>query len=290
MSVTIALFLSELLVGVGIGGIFSLVALGLSITFGLLRVANFAHGLFYAVGLYTAAMIVGMSYSFWFAILAAFGICLVLGLVVEFSLIERLYGKDIDFTLAITYGLTLVGVGLIYEIWGGRSWPVTPPLSGQTGLSGVLIPTFYVFVTVATLLIYASMIFFLRRTSYGKLIIAFWNNTDLLQTLGVNPRVPTIIVFSIGTALAGVAGALASPIYIVYPNAAFDMLLIAFAVVVVGGFGSLYGSLLGGIILGEGYALTALFLSSYATVAIFVAMAIIMIFRPRGLLAGESRF
>lgn len=274
----------ELINGLAIGGIFGMISIGLSLTFGALRILNFAHGLFYGLAAYIlyALIIDGLNFSI--SALLAVALITIFGYLYERVFLRRMYGGNIDYTLLATYAITVTGIGIIKLIWGADYKQVNPPISGTVNLQlNISIDIYRILIILVSLIVFILVIIMFRYTNIGKIIVGFVENREELEMLGINPRRPVIIVFMLGTALASLAGVLHAPIYTVYPYMAYDMILIAFAIVVTGGLGSLMGSLVTSYIFGIVYALISIIHTSLSYVSIFLMMALILIIKPEGL-------
>jgi len=261
-----------------------MISIGLSLTFGALRILNFAHGLFYGLAAYIlyALIIDGLNFSI--SALLAVALITIFGYLYERVFLRRMYGGNIDYTLLATYAITVTGIGIIKLIWGADYKQVNPPISGTVNLQlNISIDIYRILIILVSLIVFILVIIMFRYTNIGKIIVGFVENREELEMLGINPRRPVIIVFMLGTALASLAGVLHAPIYTVYPYMAYDMILIAFAIVVTGGLGSLMGSLVTSYIFGIVYALISIIHTSLSYVSIFLMMALILIIKPEGL-------
>lgn len=278
--------LSQLATGLVLGGLYVLIAIGLSIIFGLLGIVNFAHGSFFALGAYFAVTL----YQFlgWPAVLLAPLLVGVVGMAVERTLIQRLYDKEPLISLIVTFALALMIEALLRLIYGGIGQPFNQPsfLSGIY-LWGPLLITKYrltVFLTTVALLI--GLWAFLQFTPFGRILRAASRDPEMVGLLGIRlPRVRTA-VFGLGCALAGVAGLLAAPLWTVIPSMSENAIMPAFVVVVIGGLGSFAGAVIAGLLVGVVTALTIQFQPDAANAVMYVLMAIVLLLRPRGLL-GE---
>jgi branched-subunit amino acid ABC-type transport system permease component len=273
--------------GLTTGCVLALIALGLSLTFGYLGVLNFAHGLLYAFGAYMLFMALAFSGNFWTGLLVSVAVTGLIGLVMERFLLRNLYGKDIDFTLIVTFAVTLVGVDIIKLIWGLNSKPVADPIGLSVNLLGVELPDYRLLIIALALCMYFGVWLFLNKTMVGKIVTAGLEDVDGVRGLGIDPSRSFVIMFVIGSLLAGLGGALYAPIVMVYPYMGYDIVLYAFAVVVLGGMASVKGSIIGGIIIGIAGAIAGFTYGSSAAVVGFVVMAIVLIMKPAGLFGGQ---
>jgi branched-chain amino acid transport system permease protein len=280
------LLLSQLAAGLVLGGLYVLIAIGLSIIFGLLGIVNFAHGNFFALGAYFALTLV-QTFGWPAAILAPLLVGVV-GMVVERLLIRQLYDKEPLVSLIITFALALMIEALLRLVYGGIGQPFDqPPLFTGIFLWGpVLISKYRVVVFVLTVVLLIGLWAFLQFTPFGRILRAGSRDPEMVGLLGIRlPRVLTA-VFGLGCALAGVAGVLAAPIWVVTPSMAEVATMPAFVVVTIGGLGSFAGAVIAGLLVGIITALTSQFEPQAANAVMYVFMAVVLLLRPRGLL-GE---
>lgn len=282
---TLDLFALQLFTGLALGSIYVLVALGLSLIFGLLTIVNFAHGQFFMLGAYLGVFYLGMTGNFWVALVAVPITVGVIGMVIERLLVRPLYGRGVDYPLLLTFGVGLVVLELVRMIAGTAGTPFTAPpeLRGATDLGLFFFPTYRLFLIGITAAILVALWLFLERTSYGLIIRAGARDQEIVQILGIDVSKVWMIVFGVGLGVAGLAGVLAAPIRGVYPEMGIPVLVEAFVVTVVGGMGSLLGAVVAGLLVGIVVSFTAFFYPELAILSIFVLMALVLIFRPRGL-------
>ena len=282
---TLDLFLLQLFTGLALGSIFVLVALGISLIFGLLTIVNFAHGQFFMLGAYVGAFALGATGNFWLALAAVPVFVGALGMVSERFLVRPLYGRGIDYPLLLTYGLGLIILDAVRIFAGteGIPFPTPEALSGAADLGFFFFPYYRLFLIAITAVLLVALWLFLEKTSYGLVIRAGARDQEIVQILGVNIGRVWLIVFGIGVALAGLAGVLAAPIRGVFPEMGVPVLVEAFVVTVVGGMGSLLGAVIAGILVGITVSFTSFYFPQMATLSMFLLMALVLIFRPRGL-------
>jgi branched-chain amino acid transport system permease protein len=282
---TLDLFALQLFTGLALGSIYVLVALGLSLIFGLLTIVNFAHGQFFMLGAYLGVFYLGMTGNFWVALVAVPITVGIIGMVIERLLVRPLYGRGVDYPLLLTFGVGLVVLELVRMIAGTAGTPFTAPpeLRGATDLGLFFFPTYRLFLIGITAAILVALWLFLERTSYGLIIRAGARDQEIVQILGIDVSKVWMIVFGVGLGVAGLAGVLAAPIRGVYPEMGIPVLVEAFVVTVVGGMGSLLGAVVAGLLVGIVVSFTAFFYPELAILSIFVLMALVLIFRPRGL-------
>ena len=282
---TLDLFLLQLFTGLALGSIFVLVALGISLIFGLLTIVNFAHGQFFMLGAYAGAFALGAKGNFWLALIAVPLSVGALGMLSERFLVRPLYGRGIDYPLLLTYGLGLIILDAVRILAGteGIPFPTPEALSGAADLGFFFFPYYRLFLIAITAVLLVALWLFLEKTSYGLVIRAGARDQEIVQILGVNIGRVWLIVFGIGVALAGLAGVLAAPIRGVFPEMGVPVLVEAFVVTVVGGMGSLLGAVIAGILVGITVSFTSFYFPQMATLSMFLLMALVLIFRPRGL-------
>lgn len=272
--------------GLVMGFVYVLIAVGLSITFGLLGVINFAHGAFFALGAYVAYQLFQM--FGWAAVILAPPIVGLLGMVVEVTIIRRLYGKEPLQSLIITFALALLIEALIRYFWGADGKPFNPPkfLLGIVEYGPLLITKYRVAVLATTVATLLALWAFMVWTPYGRILRAGSRDPEMVRLLGIKlPRVLTA-VFGLGCALAAIAGVLAAPLWTVSPSMAANAIMPAFVVVAIGGLGSLPGAVVAGLLVGIVMSLTIQFKAEAAAASMYVLMFLVMLLRPRGLL-GE---
>jgi len=276
----------QLFTGLSLGMLYILLALGLSIVFGLLTVVNFAHGAMFMWGAYAGVSTLAITGNFWLALIAAPLIMGLYGLVVEKVLIRPLYGRDINYPLLLTFGLQFIMIEIVRIFWGTSDYPFAAPESLSLPLNVLdvfFFPSYRLFVIALTLVICIILWFFLEKTNLGLIIRAGTRDPLMVRALGIDMSRIWWVVFGIGSALAGLAGILSAPIRSVFPEMGVAMLVECFVVVVIGGMGSLKGAILAGIIMGEASALTTLFYPQMADIVIFLVMAVVLLIRPSGL-------
>jgi branched-chain amino acid transport system permease protein len=285
----LAALVPQLFTGLVLGGIFVLLAIGLSLIFGLMTVVNFAHGSLYMLGAYAGFVVLGLTGSFWAALVLAPLAVGVIGLLVERFLVRPLYGRSVDDPLLLTFGLSLVLVEAVRLVWGKTGLTLDAPraLAGFVDLGFMVFPTYRLFVIAVTVAVLIALWLFLEKTNIGLVIRAGSRDPLMVRALGIDVSRIWLLVFGLGSALAGLAGILAGPMRGVYAEMGVTIIIESFVVVVVGGMGSLLGAVVAGIIIGEVVSLTTFFAPKLADVAIFVVMAAVLLVRPSGLF-GES--
>jgi branched-subunit amino acid ABC-type transport system permease component len=291
---------AQFLFGQFLGGITTamflfLIASGLSLIFGVLRVLNFAHGSFYMIGAYLAWQMVHSigpgPGAFWFAVLGAAGSVALLGVVIERLLLRHLYGREDLYQLLFTYALVLVLADAAKLLWGTQQLSVQRPgiLDGALRLFGVIVPHYNLFIMVLGPAIALSVWLVLYRTHIGRMIRAAALDREMLGALGADVGRLYTIMFGVGSFLAGLAGGLVTPVKTVVPGMDVEIIIEAFVVVVIGGLGSLWGTVIGALIYGQFLSFGILVFPRFSIFAVFALMAIILIIRPWGLLGRPLR-
>jgi branched-chain amino acid transport system permease protein len=275
--------------GLVLGGIFVLMAIGLSLIFGLMTVVNFAHGSFYMLGAFVAFSVMGLTKSFWPALVLAPLVVGLLGFVVERLFIRPLYGRSPDDPLLLTFGLSMVMVEGAKLVWGKIGLTMDPPkqLAGAVNLGFMNFPVYRLFVIAVTAAVLVGLWLFLEKTNVGLIIRAGTRDALMVRALGLDLNRIWLLVFGIGIAMAGLAGVLAGPMRGVYAEMGVEIIIESFVVVVVGGMGSLPGAIVAGLLMGEIVSLTTFFAPKLAELVIFIVMAVVLLLRPSGLF-GEA--
>lgn len=289
MDYVVAVLLPQMLHGLVFGAALGLLALGLTVIFGLLGVMNIAHGELFMLGAYFGIVVIALTQSFWVALLVApVGVALV-GALLEVFTLRPLYKREPLYGLILTFGLALALREIVREIWGGDMRRILEPIAGSVPLLGMIYPKYRLFLLGASLLLLFGIWLFFTRTRAGIIVRAAVQDAEMLDGLGVNvPRVFTL-TFAGSAALAALAGLLLAPIFTVVPTMGVEMILLAFIVVILGGMGSLGGSVLAALIIGEAQSLFSLWMNPQrVAIALFTIMILVLIVRPRGLFGREG--
>jgi branched-chain amino acid transport system permease protein len=278
------LFALQLMTGIALGAIYALLAIGLSLIFGMLTVVNFAHGAFFMVGAFLGVYFLGLTGSFWFSLLLVPLATGAIGLVCERFLVRPLYGRGIDYPLLLTFGLSYVLVDVMRFTFGIEGMPSSTPaaLRGAVSLGFGHFPLYRLFLIGATAVIVLALWLFIEKTRYGLIIRAGSRDPEIVRVLGIDISKVWLLVFGIGTAIAGLSGLLAAPTRAVNPEMGIPILAESFVVTVVGGMGSLPGAVVAGLLVGIVFAMTSLVAPEYAELSIFVLMAVVLLIRPQG--------
>lgn len=284
-------FFGQLLLGLINGSFYAVLSLGLAIIFGLLNIINFAHGALYMMGAFLAWM--GLEYlglNYWVMLLLAPLVVGVLGIFIERLLLQWLYKLDHIYSLLLTFGITLVLEGIFRSFYGssGQQYAVPDALQGATNLGFMVLPNYRAWVVVASITVCLAVWALIEKTSLGATLRAGTENPKLVQAFGINvPRMITL-TYAGGVALAAFAGVLAAPILQVTALMGSNLIIVVFAVVVIGGMGSILGSILTGLGLGVIEGLTKVFYPEASSTVVFVVMAIVLLVRPAGLFGKEK--
>jgi branched-chain amino acid transport system permease protein len=274
--------------GLVLGLIYVAIAVGLTIVFGTLRLVNFAHGAFYAIGAYVG-LVVARRYGIVVGFVLAPVVVALFAVMLDRLVLRSFYEKAATAQLLVTFGIALVVEEVLRLTFGGttQQYPLPPALAASASIGGFEFPAYRVAFALGVIVMILLVWLFIERTNYGLIVRAGIRDRIMVQLLGGNIRLASTIVFALGAAIAGLVGAAASPIYSVAPETGFQFLVPSFVVVVVGGLGSFWGAVLGGILIGEVFSLTTLIYAPAANVIIYVCMALVLTLRPQGLL-GES--
>jgi branched-chain amino acid transport system permease protein len=286
MNISVPALMGQLLIGLINGSFYALLSLGLAVIFGLLNIINFTHGAQYMLGAFVAWFLLNkLGLGYWWALVLVPIALAVLGMLIERLMLKRLYKLDHLYGLLLTFGLALILEGIFTNQFGSAGIPYNMPqkLTGGYNLGFMFLPTYRAWVIVASLAICLGTWFVIERTRLGSYLRAATENPALVQAFGVNvPRMITL-TYGFGVGLAGLAGVFAAPIYQVSPQMGSSLIIVVFAVVVIGGMGSIMGSILTGFGLGVIEGLTKYFYPEASSTVIFVIMAIVLMVRPQGL-------
>src|SRR5208283_514714 len=273
--------LSTIAYGLTIGAILYIISVGLSLTFGTMRIINFAHGLVYTVGAYLLISILPkIGDNFILGTLIAVLAVIPISYLIERFVIRKLYGVSIDYTIIATYAVLLMGVDAIKWIWGSSPIPLSDPIGKYVMLFSVTLPLYRLIIILIAIIIYFALRLFFKKTMVGKIVVAALEDKDAVRSLGINVDKYFSYVFVLGSCLAALGGVLYAPITSVHPYMGFMIILISFAVVIVGGLGNLKGTFISAFALGMVMAITARYWGPAAETMVFVIMAIMLIIKP----------
>ena len=284
-------FLGQLLLGLVNGAFYAMLSLGLAVIFGLLGIVNFAHGALYMLGAFAAyIMLDKLGINYWMALVLAPLTVGVMGVAIERLFLKHLYKLDHLYGLLLTFGLSLILEGIFRELYGvsGQSYPVPELLSGATNLGFMILPNYRAWVVLVSLVVCLGTWFMIEKTRLGAYLRAGTENAALVQAFGINVPLMVMLTYGAGAALAALAGVLAAPIIQVNPLMGSNLIIVVFAVVVIGGMGSIMGSILTGLGLGIVEGLTRVFYPEASSIVVFVIMVIVLMIRPAGLFGKEA--
>ena len=287
---TQALF-GQLLIGLINGSFYALLSLGLAVIFGLLNIINFTHGAQYMLGAFCAYLLLNKAgVGYWWSLALAPIIVGAVGMLIERLMLKRLYKLDHLYGLLLTFGLALIIQGVFRNEYGssGQPYPIPQQLSGGHNLGFMFLPNYRAWVIAVSLAVCLATWFVIERTKLGSYLRAATENPELVQAFGINvPRMITL-TYGFGVALAAFGGVMAAPIYQVSPQMGADLIIVVFAVVVIGGMGSIMGSILTGFGLGVIEGLTKVFYPEASNTVIFIIMAVVLLIKPAGLFGTEK--
>jgi branched-chain amino acid transport system permease protein len=289
--IPIQAFLGQLLLGLVNGSFYAMLSLGLAVIFGLLGIVNFAHGVFYMMGAYVAFVsldVFGLNY--WLALLLGPLLVGALGVLLERTLLKHLYKIDPIYGLLLTFGLALICEGIFREFFGvsGQSYAVPDLLQGATNLGFMILPNYRAWVVLASLSVCLGTWFVIERTRLGSYLRAGTENPQLVQAFGINVPLMVMLTYGAGCGLAALAGVLAAPVIQINPLMGSNLIIVVFAVVVIGGMGSILGAIITGVVLGLIEGLTKVFYPEASNIVVFVIMAMVLMIRPAGLFGKEA--
>jgi len=285
----VAILLPQLLHGLVFGAALGLLALGLTVIFGLLGVMNFAHGELYMLGAYAGIAVIGVTQSFWVALVVAPLLVGVVGAVTEVATLRPLYRREPLYGLILTFGLALVFREAVRQIWGGDMRRILPPITGSTPLLGMTYPNYRLFLLGASSVLLLAIWLFFTQTRAGIVVRAAVQDAEMLDGLGVDVRRVFTLTFAGSAALAALAGLLLAPVFTVYPQMGVEMILLAFIVVILGGMGSMGGSVVAAVVIGLTQSLFSLWMNPQrVAIAIFGIMIVVLVVRPRGFFGREG--
>ncbi|MGZ8320072.1 MAG: branched-chain amino acid ABC transporter permease [Telluria sp.] len=283
--------MSQLLLGLVNGSFYAMLSLGLAVIFGLLNVINFSHGALYMMGAFLAWM--GLAYfevNYWVMLAVAPLLVGLFGIVIEKTMLRWLYKLDHLYGLLLTFGITLLLEGVFRSFYGvsGQPYPVPDALAGATDLGFMILPNYRGWVVAASLTVCLATWYVIEKTKLGAYLRAGTENPKLVEAFGINVPLMVTLTYGFGVALAGFAGVLAAPIINVTPLMGSHLIIVVFAVVVIGGMGSIMGSIVTGLALGVIEGLTRVFYPEGSEVVVFVVMVIVLLLRPAGLFGKEK--
>ncbi len=289
--VPLAVLSGQLLIGIINGAFYALLSLGLAVIFGLLKIINFAHGAMYMLGAMTTVLMFDyLGVNYWVALLLAPLLVGAFGVVIEYFLLRRIAGQDHIYSLLLTFGIALIISGVLVNWFGvsGLRYSMPDMFKGGVNLGFMFMPYYRAWVIVAALLVCFATWFMIEKTKLGAYLRAGTEDSQLMQGFGINVPLLISLTYGFGVALAAFAGVLAAPIYSVTPVMGSATLITVFAVVVIGGMGSIGGAIITGILMGVIEGLTKTFYPPASSAVIFLVMVLVLMFRPSGLFGKEA--
>jgi len=286
LGIPLPVLMGQLLIGLINGAFYAVLSLGLALIFGLLNIVNFAHGALYMVGAFVAFLLLDvLGIGYWWALLLSPVIVGLFGMVIERFLLRPIADLDHLYGLLLTFGLALLLEGLFRQVYGvaGETYAIPDSLQGGYNLGFMFLPTYRAWVLAASIVVCAATWYLIEMTRLGATMRAAVENSDLVRAFGVNVPLLVTVTYGFGVALAAFAGVLAAPIYSVNPLMGSNIIIVVFAIVVIGGLGSIKGAIISGFLLGLFEGLTRVFYPEASNIIIFVVMAIVLIVRPAGL-------
>jgi len=282
----------ELINGVVLGAFYAIIAIGLSLIMNLTGTINLAHGSFMTLAGYLAFAIMARGLNFWVALGAAALVTMAVGIAVERLLISRLYSRIPLYSLLLTFGLSLIFEESFRLIWGPSSVPFSAPanLQGSVHFGNVYLPTYRLVIMGALVVVMVALVLFLYRTRLGLKLRGAVQDPEMMAALGTNTQLLYMLNFGVGILLAAVAGVFAAGLLGLSPTMGNALLMPAFITVVIGGMGSLAGSIVGGLLIGLAISITTLYLPAASEIVMYVLMALVLLVRPRGLFGEEGIF
>ena len=283
--------LGQLTLGLVNGSFYALLSLGLAVIFGLLGIVNFAHGAFYMLGAFAAYIgLQAFGVNYWFALILAPLAVGLLGVLIERLFLRHLYRLDPLYGLLLTFGVALIAEGVMRDRFGasGKSYPVPESLQGAFDLGFMVLPIYRAWVVAASLAVCGMTWFLIERTRLGATLRAATENARLVQAFGINVPLLVMGTYGGGVALAALAGVLAAPVVQVSPLMGSSLVIVVFAVVVIGGMGSIIGAIISGLSLGIIEGLTKVIYPEASNIVVFIIMAVVLVWRPAGLFGREQ--
>ncbi|AFP31525.1 MULTISPECIES: branched-chain amino acid ABC transporter permease [Marinobacter] len=291
LGVPVAVLFGQLLLGLINGAFYALLSLGLAVIFGLLKIINFAHGALYMLGaMATVILFDTLGISYWAALFVAPILVGCVGVAIEYFLLRKIAGQDHIYSLLLTFGVALIIQGVLTNIYGvsGLRYSMPDVFKGGMNLGFMFLPYYRAWVIVIALLVCFGTWFMIEKTKLGAYLRAGTEDSQLMQGFGINVPLLVSLTYGFGVMLAAFAGALAAPIYSVTPDMGSHILIVVFAVVVIGGMGSIAGAIITGVLMGVVEGLTKTFYPPASSAVIFLVMVVVLFVRPSGLFGKEA--
>jgi len=283
------LYISAIIFGLGISGILFMVSIGISIGFGLMRIINMEQMVYYTFGAYMTYTLVSATGSFMLGVIGGIIVAACAGFLVEIFLLRRVYGRELMFTMVVTFSVFMIGIGIVQHVYGLSSKPVAAPIQTLVTIFGAQVPLYRLLVFVIAMIVYVLIYLFLNKTIVGKALRAGIENPYQVQGLGINIRKIYTVSFVVASGVAGLGGALNAPLCGIFPYMGFEMLLFAFITVILGGLGSIKGTLVSALIMGQVVSVGGTIYTSLGWVGPFMVMFIVILFKPTGLYGVKGR-
>ncbi|MFW2355073.1 branched-chain amino acid ABC transporter permease [Hydrogenophaga sp.] len=284
-------FMGQLMLGLVNGSFYAILSLGLAVIFGMLNIVNFAHGALYMVGAFVAWMMLNyLGVNYWFALLLAPLVVGAIGALIEMTMLRRLQQLDHLYGLLLTFGLALIFEGVFREFYGSSGLPYELPeiFRGVFDLGFMFLPKYRAWVVFVSIFLCLFTWYVIEKTKLGAYLRAGTENPNMVRAFGINVPLMVTLTYAFGVGLAGLAGVMAAPIYQVSPLMGSNIIIVVFAVVVIGGMGSILGSILTGLALGLIEGLTKVFYAELSSTVVFIIMVIVLMIRPAGLFGREK--
>jgi branched-chain amino acid transport system permease protein len=282
------LLLSAVTFGLSIGSIYFLMAIGLSLCFGLMRVISLDQMLYYAIGAYGTYTVHLATGNVWLGVAAGVAAAAIAAVVLERLVFRRIYRRPPTFSMVTSFGILIAGIGAIKYFWGVVPRPVPAPSEQQLAVLGTAVPLYRLQIVAIAALVYVCIQLFLKRTIVGKAIRAGVENVEHVEALGIDVARIFTLVFVIAASLSGLAGGLNAPLVMVEPTMGLDALAFVFTVVIIGGLGSIGGTLVSALVVGQVVSITSMFYAPMAQMAPFAVMLLLLLFRPQGLFGAVA--
>ncbi|MBJ7504140.1 MAG: branched-chain amino acid ABC transporter permease [Polynucleobacter sp.] len=283
----IQLLFSGVIFGLSLASIYFLISIGLSLCFGLMRIISLDQLLYYSIGAYITYSVVTVSNNFWLGIIAGVMVGGLVAFIVERLIFRRIYERELTFSMITSFGILLGGIGIIKAIWGVIPRPIKPPFANQINLLGTDVPAYRILVIAIAGLVYIGIWLFLNKTIIGKAIRAGIEDMNHVEGLGINASRLFTITFVLAGALSALGGGLYAPLIMVDPSMGLEILAFVFMVVIIGGLGSIKGTLISSIIVGQVVSIGSLIYAPLAIMAPFAMMLIILLIKPTGLYGNK---
>lgn len=281
------LIIPAFILGLSMSGVYFLLTVGLSMCYGLMRIISLDQFLYYSVGAYMTYTVSYITGSFWLGLLGGMVTAIIVAFIVERIIYKRIYEKTVMFSMILSFGVNLMGVGLIKYIWGLTPKPVKTPIGGSLSIFGTAVPRYRVFVILLAIAVYFGVQYFLNKTIVGTVIRAGTDDAEKVEALGINIYKFFTITFLLSASLSALAGGIHTPIVMVAPDMGLSIIAFAFMVIIIGGLGSIKGTLISSLIIGQVVSFGSLIWAPLADMAPFMVMIVILLIKPTGLYGSK---